>query len=156
MSNPELSGELPQATAVDVFRPNGAHVIFSQFSANVFGSGPRSWWRNPITFLLQHIAHVFALCAEEQVIRSNAQRIVAMMANALTEGNRAVGQHPRQAVAYPHAPKKPLLTIAIGICGARPQPTGWGFLDSIPEFADIYLYHAVEYTTTRSNYAVGI
>lgn len=75
---------------------NRQHVGISQFSLVMTRALARCW--NTAAILLSHIKHIVCLCAEKQMIRSNTNRIVAVMANVHAFRNWTVSQCPCEAM----------------------------------------------------------
>jgi hypothetical protein len=84
------------------------------------------WVRPPqqprATPLLVHISHVVALCADKQVSRVAAGRVVAPVEYAQAIWDGAVAQAPRQAMCSDPLPLKPGGAVATRVRRAGPYP----------------------------------
>ncbi len=70
------------------------NVLLIKFSHVVMRSLAR--WGYPAALLIRHVLKIVSLCSEKQMIRTHADRIVAVMTDAHSFWNRSVGKFPRQ------------------------------------------------------------
>jgi hypothetical protein len=89
------------------------------------------------TPLLAHVAHVVCLCADEQMRRVAAWRVIAMMQDMQSFGDRSVVQFPRKAVRHvesaPSMSSDAQPTVSCRVRTASPKPAGVGFLNLFPK-----------------------
>lgn len=81
-------------------RKSGSIVLFSASEIGEIGRP-----RKRVTSLSVHVDDIVPLRAEEEMLRVHARRVVTGMQNALSGGNGALEQHPRQPVRLQSAPR---------------------------------------------------
>ena len=118
-----------------VFAADRAGVIGGDLDARVPVPSPAFSGVCVVPMLSHHVAQVFTLRAKEQMIGSDAQRVVASMAHALTTRNGAVHVEPRQAVCAPQLPTMPLLPVSVGAGRFGPDPAFAVATNTVPESA---------------------
>lgn len=80
-----------------------------------------------------HVRHVVGGRAEEKVVGTTADRVVAVVANHEPVGDRTVRVRPSEAVRQPVLSLPNDLTIAVGSATACPKPAIVGSFNSTPE-----------------------
>ena len=112
-------------------RPDGAHVVSSQFREGVRLAVV-------VAAFLGTIAHVVALAAEEQMRRPDAGGYVAVVQHADVIGDMSMRQYPRHAVRVGVPPRasdarvaKPAIPMIVGL--RRPQPASVSDADFAPK-----------------------
>lgn len=83
--------------------------------------------------LTGHVGQVRSLIAQEQVIGTDAWRVVATVADEQTCGDRAVGKSP----CNPMRAVSPVLPVSIAGSTAAPDPTPITLLDLRPEIGAV-------------------
>lgn len=83
--------------------------------------------------LRRHVFGIVAPSAEEEVVYANAERRVAVVANAHTVGNWAVRHRPSLAMCKHGSSCDPDLPVAPSAFRSRPEPTVAGLIDLGPE-----------------------
>ena len=94
--NPDQSGQCVLRHAANVFGPDVKDLLGCQLRARV--RRPTRNTRQTAAAFMPAVAHVVGCGAEEQVIRTHARRIVAVMTGEHAVGDRAVDQFPRYSV----------------------------------------------------------
>jgi hypothetical protein len=87
------------------------------------------------TALLDFIQRVISMCAEEQMIRSDAWWIVALVQDKLTVWNLAIRQFPRDAMGWTRrlSIEFPKRSVSESRCAAAPNPASVGLFNLCPE-----------------------
>ncbi len=90
----------------------------------------------PRSSLCNHVGHVISLCAQEQVIRPDTDRNVALVQDEQAIRDLPVMKHPRDAMGHDEsrsASTRDEGAVARLSYGACPEPTPPSFLDGTPE-----------------------
>lgn len=90
-----------------------------------------------MSFLRDTIAHVVALCSQEQMIRSNTVTHVAVMTNGEAKRDPTVRDLPRVAMSTDSLIAYRKQAIAVRPDGASPDPACVSFCNSCPEAVGI-------------------
>jgi hypothetical protein len=79
------------------------------------------------------VAHIIQMCPKEQVIRTDAQRVIAMVQDVSAGWNAAVYQYPCDARCWEGLSIEAKSPVAICILRGCPDPAGLGLGDLVPE-----------------------
>lgn len=127
--------KLIHGLALLVTLTNAAYIVCRQLCGIVLLS-MRGALRASLEYLTALRCHVLCICrviAQEQVIGSHAQRIIAVMTHHCVFRNRAIRQLPRDARRLLHIAQIVNCTIAMGILQPCPFPTTRGDLNLRPK-----------------------
>ena len=79
------------------------------------------------------VAHIIQMCPEKQVIRTNAQRVIATVQDMPARWNAAVYQYPCDARCWTSLSIEAKSPVAICVLRGCPDPAGLGLGDLVPE-----------------------
>lgn len=119
----------PTISALDPVNVRYAQAIcvayFSQYprvspdrSRYSFGNLGSSFGKPPLP---GHIHHVISVCAHKEMIRVDARRHVAFVADEQACGNWAIGERPREAMRSSDTAFPPQSAIALLVPAAKPE-----------------------------------
>lgn len=84
--------------------------------------------------LCGHVVHVLGVAPQKEMVRVDAQGLVASVAYAHTFSDRLVRQFPRESVSADCTPTEPQLPISVAAgCGPKPQPALGTTVNPAPE-----------------------
>lgn len=110
--------------AGQVFVSDLHHVGFSQLGATMLRS--KKWTPSR---LAHHVGVVLGICAQPEMIWSNAFAVVAGVAHMESGWNWATEEHPRDAIRFSRSPVDSESPVPLLVDVCRPFPAGVGFSD---------------------------